>query len=644
MSHKYGVNYMKTIVALMLLLCAPQTVALAQSCAECGKRGVVGYAGGITGQPIPQSDPDSIRNYINLMLVPEYVAEYFRTSDPKIDCIYFVYTARGIDSSNFRVHAQYPRKPETYNTDYTDYYYKSTADGVDGDYVAPIYLYVGKTKELIRLHGSVLYHAGFDPVSIAQQEASGLAPLYGAIMEYEKKKRDGGVPYAIKPKVEIKAAKTILNFKEVTSVTVTITDCDGVPLKNRTMKVTVDEGGTLDKNTVTTDADGKDVLIFTAGSEPKIAVIQGEFTYTEPVEREKTADVEPCAISIKKPSDCWYAQGKITTENEYRSSTSALTKETSTSNDFQTVYFSAWVKEIALPTPNSFQSDATPVALKFYARSDGRNTGTSTFSNEAGTITRQVHGTVHADGKQSTVPKLNLNIQKTSYSFRLSEIDAIQTGREITLDDSWIKGEGHKSSSNTISPNPDVVMKGSVQGFNRDTAYTTRENFPDGGVTTVDFVKQTFFWKDKVLRLKYQNNYTETTNKQSQGVTIASQWTSETYADVTMYYNAGPSGIGDEQAPGPPAVFELGQNYPNPFNPSTVIRYTIPSLSRVRGRVSDALGRSISFWETNKERGTYTFDFNGAGLPSGVYFYSIEAEPYDKSPAVRDMKKMMLIK
>jgi photosystem II stability/assembly factor-like uncharacterized protein len=90
---------------------------------------------------------------------------------------------------------------------------------------------------------------------------------------------------------------------------------------------------------------------------------------------------------------------------------------------------------------------------------------------------------------------------------------------------------------------------------------------------------------------------------------------------------------------GIPKSFELGQNYPNPFNPATVITYGLPRNSFVKLSIYDDLGREVKVLVNSQENaGSYSVNFDANNLPSGVYFYRIEAGNYS------DTKKLILIK
>ncbi|MEJ2616433.1 MAG: kelch repeat-containing protein [Ignavibacteriaceae bacterium] len=85
--------------------------------------------------------------------------------------------------------------------------------------------------------------------------------------------------------------------------------------------------------------------------------------------------------------------------------------------------------------------------------------------------------------------------------------------------------------------------------------------------------------------------------------------------------------------------YSLHQNYPNPFNPSTTIKYSIPKQSYVTLKLYDILGREVAtLVNAEKPSGNYQVEFNAANLPSGVYFYRIQAGSFNQ------VRKMLLIK
>jgi photosystem II stability/assembly factor-like uncharacterized protein len=90
-------------------------------------------------------------------------------------------------------------------------------------------------------------------------------------------------------------------------------------------------------------------------------------------------------------------------------------------------------------------------------------------------------------------------------------------------------------------------------------------------------------------------------------------------------------------------TFSLQQNYPNPFNPRTKIKYSVPYSDIVQIKIYDILGREIkTLLAEFKPTGTYEIEFDATsvvgGLPSGIYFYSLQAGSYIST------KKMVLMK
>ena len=88
-----------------------------------------------------------------------------------------------------------------------------------------------------------------------------------------------------------------------------------------------------------------------------------------------------------------------------------------------------------------------------------------------------------------------------------------------------------------------------------------------------------------------------------------------------------------------PANFKLFQNYPNPFNPSTKVKYEIPERSFVTIKVFDVLGNEVAAL-VNEEKtiGNYEVEFDATNLPTGIYFYKLQAGNFV------EIKKMVLIK
>jgi hypothetical protein len=86
-------------------------------------------------------------------------------------------------------------------------------------------------------------------------------------------------------------------------------------------------------------------------------------------------------------------------------------------------------------------------------------------------------------------------------------------------------------------------------------------------------------------------------------------------------------------------AYALDQNYPNPFNPSTTIQYALPTAANVKLTVFNVLGQeAATLVNENKPAGTYTVQFDGSRLASGVYFYRLEAG------TIVEMKKLVLLK
>jgi len=95
-------------------------------------------------------------------------------------------------------------------------------------------------------------------------------------------------------------------------------------------------------------------------------------------------------------------------------------------------------------------------------------------------------------------------------------------------------------------------------------------------------------------------------------------------------------GIDDPSAALP--IFYI-TNHPNPFNASTSIQFNLPESGLVSIDIFNLLGQNVSrLIDSPLPAGNHQVTWNAADLPSGIYFYKIQAGEY------RQTKKMMLLK
>ena len=80
-----------------------------------------------------------------------------------------------------------------------------------------------------------------------------------------------------------------------------------------------------------------------------------------------------------------------------------------------------------------------------------------------------------------------------------------------------------------------------------------------------------------------------------------------------------------------PKEYILKQNYPNPFNPSTKITFTLPKPEHVTLIVLNLLGQKVStLLNTKINAGSHNVQFDAHDLPSGIYFYRIQAGKFSQ--------------
>lgn len=88
-----------------------------------------------------------------------------------------------------------------------------------------------------------------------------------------------------------------------------------------------------------------------------------------------------------------------------------------------------------------------------------------------------------------------------------------------------------------------------------------------------------------------------------------------------------------------PVEYTLFQNHPNPFNPITEISFYMPEASRVELSVYNVLGQKIETIANGYfEAGTHVYKWDASRYSSGVYFYHLKTDRFEKT------MKMTLLK
>jgi hypothetical protein len=108
---------------------------------------------------------------------------------------------------------------------------------------------------------------------------------------------------------------------------------------------------------------------------------------------------------------------------------------------------------------------------------------------------------------------------------------------------------------------------------------------------------------------------------------------------ITMLTDTLAVSVEDRQPSTTPLEFALSQNYPNPFNPATTVEFRIQTSEFVTLKVYDLLGQEVAVLVNEvKEPGTYTVQFDAAGLAGGVYLCRLQAGDFVVT------KKLLLLK
>jgi hypothetical protein len=116
-------------------------------------------------------------------------------------------------------------------------------------------------------------------------------------------------------------------------------------------------------------------------------------------------------------------------------------------------------------------------------------------------------------------------------------------------------------------------------------------------------------------------------------------WIGTMGGGIAVYNETGIVSVDEGEFKKLPTDYFLFQNYPNPFNPTTRIKFDLPKSSHVLLRVFDLLGQEkTTLVDKELSSGYHEIEFDAGNLPSGIYFYRLEAEGFIQT------KKMILVR
>ncbi|HEX9974527.1 MAG TPA: T9SS type A sorting domain-containing protein [bacterium] len=93
------------------------------------------------------------------------------------------------------------------------------------------------------------------------------------------------------------------------------------------------------------------------------------------------------------------------------------------------------------------------------------------------------------------------------------------------------------------------------------------------------------------------------------------------------------------------ADFSLDQNYPNPFNAATTIKFYLPEPCHVTLKIFNSLGQEVeTLVSRSYSLGNHQAEWDASDLASGVYIYSLAAQPVQElqKPIFIDARKLIL--
>jgi aminopeptidase N len=224
------------------------------------------------------------------------------------------------------------------------------------------------------------------------------------------------------------------------------------------------------------------------------------------------------------------------------------------------------------------------------------------------------------------------NTVTDDFAAKISQI----SGQDLTwFINQWVKYPDHPIYQNTY-------WFTNTGGSNWTTTFIARQIQTTTPYHRMPLTLKITFASGPDTTIRVMNDYTGQTwvfNHNRQPLTFAF----DPNNDIVLKQGTTLTGVAGENEV--PKKFALYQNYPNPFNPSTRISFDLPKRAFVTIKIYNALGQLV-LTPVNEDRvaGKHIIEFSAINLPSGIYFYEINAQETSSGKLFNDTRKMILIK
>ena len=627
----------------------------AQTCTECKERVIIIYDNEVK---IPAPDyasmpaNEQIKAWVawtNLFYIAGGIRNYIK-NDATADCFHRLDAAffTEPDSINITIksgigHPNIP--PATGSVASGNYIIYGVVTGGGSNYNLQLKLETAKTRELVK-EFNIPFAAGFDPITTGYNAASNFAPLYTTCLDFEKKKRDGGEPYAIKPTMKVIPEKTKINPGESTNVEFSLTDCDDVPLQNRTIEIMAD-AGSFDSPTLTTDESGKCTAKYTAGNDAGTVQIDGRFPFRHPTQNPETIYEGGSLARIEVGNTPnWVVEGEYRFEEKVSFEQTQgeaiplkINSETVRRNKgviSAVLDMKSWGSgrystnklvdvEVNGETMEGFTE-------RRYAQGSDEATHSYEYMNGVTTKYCESHTKYFLDQRVNvTIGSKDRHIAFTTLAYA-----PVGGGQSNLLYTYCQEGNCQTINTSEIVECPTNAYGDGMNSYtidrvgNHDTTYTTVTT-PTAGWTITTEVHQMF--REDGIKFFFQY-IAKTTDEMimpySKQISISTEF-------VDIVVNSWDAPVTGSNYITRQNNF-LSQNVPNPFQTETAISYSLLKSGTVRVSVVDIYGREVDVLEYSyKEKGSHSVNFNASGLKPGIYFCKLIGDGFSS------VKKMILI-